>query len=407
MDTPWRDVPSWRVRGSPTRAFEMKTILLALLLAAAGEDAGVLQKVYVLGSSINVRKEPCKEAEVLVKAPIGTECAVMGTAPAEWTKVRCGDYEGYVATSLVGPEKPSVEALKAEAKNPVLTPEHREESALRAALLAPEDVELQKLLGELFFERNFQLAAGFKKNAQTAMPTRTFSNMCGLNKVEVCIRDAAAGFLRDVKVRTETRKDLFIVALEDADNVTVYRGKYQIDPVTAWVKGEVLERSTFPAIPVLDKAIFAGVQAFESEKGDLPFGQFVLDDTSQAILSNVPNTWALLKPDNQGFLTMHVNDCLKSPYGLRFKSDIHGRWRVSRDSISMPVDSHDYWIAAITSSGKTLDLTLADVYGPGTTHETFKLPEGNKDIAYLGDTAYTFKLSRYSEEHHRCLEGGP
>ncbi|MFY0582403.1 SH3 domain-containing protein [Cystobacter fuscus] len=306
----------------------MKTVLLALLLSAAGEDAGVLQKVYVQGSSVNLRKEPATDAEVLVKAPIGTECAVTDTASAEWMKVRCGDYEGYVAASLVGAEKPSVETLRAEAKNPMLKPERREESALRAALLAPEDVELSKLLGELFFERNFRLLAGFKGSGATK---RTFSNTCGRGRVDNCLRDATLAFLRDARIRVETRKDLFVVAVKDPENVTVYRGNYKLDPETTMVTAEVLERSSFPSTPVMDKALFSGIEEVPGRKSDLPPGRFVLDDASHTLLSGIPSAWSLLKQDSEGRLWTPINDCLKKPYLLEFVPDIHGRWMMLRE----------------------------------------------------------------------------
>ncbi|MET0404871.1 MAG: SH3 domain-containing protein, partial [Cystobacter sp.] len=254
-------------------------------------------KVYVQGSSVNLRKEPSKDAEVLTKAPIGTECAVADTASTEWMKVRCGDYEGYAAVGLVGPEKPSVGTLRAEAKNPMLKPERREESALRAALLAPEDPELPKLLGELFFERNFQLLAGFK---DTGAERRTFSAWCGSRGAKACIEEIAGGFLRDVKIRVETRKDLFIIAMKGPENVTVYRGKHQLDPETTELKMTFLERSSFPSIQTMDKAIFAGVEEVDARNADIPFGRFALDEASHAILSGIPSQWALLKSGRQG-----------------------------------------------------------------------------------------------------------
>ncbi|ATB44378.1 hypothetical protein CYFUS_009865 [Cystobacter fuscus] len=380
----------------------MKTVLLTLLLAAAGEDAGVLPKVYVQGSSVNLRKEPSKDAEVLVKAPIGTECSVTDTAAAEWMKVRCGDYEGYAAVSLVAPEKPSVETLRAEAKNPMLTPEHREESALRAALLAPEDAELPKLLGELFFERNFKLLAGFKG---TGASKRTFSTYCGLRGANVCILEVAGGFLRDVKIRVETRKDLFIIAVKDPENVTIYRGKHQLDPETTKLTMDVLERNSFPSTPVMDKALFAGVEDVDVRNADLPFGRFVLDDASHALLNGVPSAWSLLKQDGEGRFWTPINDCLKTPYLLEFVPDIHGRWMMLREKGAEGRET--FWITSVSKRENELQLSLAKTYGNDMTRMVFKLPEGRKDIGYLNDVAYTFKLRRYPAQHDNCKEGGP
>lgn len=381
----------------------MKTALLTLLLAATGEDAGVLQKVYVQGSSVNLRKEPGKDAEVLVKAPIGTECAVTGTASAEWMKVRCGDYEGYAAVSLVGSEKPSVETLRAEAKNPMLTPERREESALRAALLAPDDVELPKLLGELFFERNFNLLAGFKGTTATK---RTFSNTCGRDRVDNCLRDATLAFVRDVRIRVETRQDLFIVAVKDPENVTVYRGKYKLDPETTMVAAEVLEQSSFPSTPVMDKALFSGIEEVPGRKSDLPLGRFVLDDAGHAFLKGIPSAWSLLKQDGEGRLWTPINDCLKKPYLLEFVPDIHGRWLMLRET-GAGGGREAFWITSVSKRENELELSLAQTYGEAVSRMVFKLPVGRKDIGYLDDMAYTFKLRRYPAQHDNCREGGP
>ncbi|MFY0582402.1 hypothetical protein ACN28S_56290 [Cystobacter fuscus] len=261
---------------------------------------------------------------------------------------------------------------------------------------------MPKLLGELFFERNFRLLEGFKGTGAT---TRTFSLYCGLRGANVCIWEVAGGFLRDVKIRVETRKDLFIITVKDAENVTVYRGKHQLDPVTAKLTMDVLERSSFPTTPVMDKAIFAGVEEVDARKEDIPFGRFVLDDASHAILSGIPSAWALLRPGRQGLLSMPFNDCLKTPYLLEFVPDIHGRWMMLREKGAEGRET--FWVTSVSRRDNELELSLEHAYGKGPTRMVFKLPEGRKDIGYLNDMAYTFKLHRYAEQHDNCKEGGP
>lgn len=54
-------------------------------------------RLYVLGSSIHLRKAPSPEGESLEKLRIGTECVLLDPSPGEWRKVR--------------EEKPSLEKL--------------------------------------------------------------------------------------------------------------------------------------------------------------------------------------------------------------------------------------------------------------------------------------------------------
>ncbi len=380
----------------------MQTLLLSLLLATAAADATTEQRVYVLGSSINLRKEPSAEAEILEKLQIGTECHVIEKLEGAWLKVCCGKKGGYASASLLGPEKPSAEKLKAEAQDMRLPLKQREESALRAATLSPEDIELQTLLGNLFFERNLELMADIKK------PTtlRTFNHTC-FNQSDIsCIGDAAGAGVKNVKIRAETKGNLFVVALGNAERVAVYRGRYNINK-THVLTGEVLESTGFATTPVLEKALFFGIKPRNSGRWDLVLGQFALDEASHATLDGLPREWGRLEPSPpEGFLMMQWNDCLKRPFLLKFNPDIHGRWRLSIETVGTDNAAENYWIAAVSKRGSDLELTLERYYG-GTKREVFKLPEGRKDIAYLGDKAYSFKLDRYAEEHHRCIQGGP
>ncbi|QRK07933.1 SH3 domain-containing protein [Archangium violaceum] len=380
----------------------MQTLLISLLLATAAADAAAEQRVYVLGSSLNLRKKPSAEAEILEKLQIGTECHVTEKPDGTWLKVRCGEREGYASASLLGPEKPSAEKLKAEAQDTRLTLKQREESALRAATLSPEDVEQQKLLGNLFFERNLELVAGIKK----PKPLRTFKHTCFNQSDSSCIGDASGAGVKDVKIRAATKGNLFVVAIGSTERVAVYRGRYKINKVHE-LTGEVLESAGFTATPVMEKALFSGIKPRDSGNWDLALGQFTLDETSHAILDALPREWGRLEPSPpENFLMMQWNDCLKRPFLLTFTPDIHGRWRLSVETVGSDNASENYWISAVSKRDSDLELTLEKYYG-GTKRELFKLPDGRKDIAYLGDKAYSFKLDRYSEVHHRCIQGGP
>lgn len=380
----------------------MQTLLLSLLLATAAADTEA-QRVYVLGSSLNLRKEPSAEAEILEKLQIGTECRVSEKLEGQWLKVLCGEKEGYASASLLGPEKPSAEKLKAEAQDTKLPLKQREESALRASTLSPEDAELQKLLGNLFFERNLELAAGIKKPVMR----RTFKHTCFNQSDSFCIRDATGAVVKDVKVRAETKGNLFVVAVGNAERVVVYRGRYKINKMNE-LTGEVLEQTGFATTPVLEKALFFGLQPRRSGQWDLALGQFALDDASSSLLDVLPREWAVLEQSaaGSGLWKAQWDDCLKRPYLLKFDPDIHGRWLLIIENVGMDAGIKTRWISAVSKRGNELELTLEeDVVG--STREVFKLPEGRGDIAYLGDKAYSFKLNRYAEVHHRCIQGGP
>ncbi|WNG46706.1 SH3 domain-containing protein [Archangium minus] len=338
---------------------------------------------------------------MIEKLQIGTDCLVLEKLQAEWLKVRCGDKEGYASASLMGAEKPSVEALRAQARDPKLTLAQREESALRAATLSPEDVELQKELGQLFFEKNFDFTARLKKPTMK----RAFSCSCGWKDVLTCLRGCSSSDLKDVTVRAETKKDLFVVTFANAENVFVYRGKYKLNKKTEILSGEVLEQVSFSVSPVMEKSIFLGIDKARDDKWDLPVGQFVLDNASQALLNGLPKEWGLMKPDEWGNLLMQWNDCWKRPYLLRFMPDIHGRWNILLEDVGAEAPAV-YWISSVEKRDNALELVYEGRYG-GTTRQLFKLPMSEEEIAYLGDTAYSSNIRRHPEKHHPCAQGGP
>ncbi|WNZ58695.1 SH3 domain-containing protein [Myxococcus sp. MxC21-1] len=383
----------------------MKTMLLGLLVAAAG---GEPPPAYVLGSSVNLRKEAGKTAEVLQKLPIGTECRTLESLEGGWARVRCGEAEGFVVGAFLGPEKPSVEKLAAEAKDPKRTLLQREESALRAATLAPEDAGLQKALATLFFERNLEAVARLKKPSLR----RPFEFDCTVNDPERCLRSTSTNYVDGLKVRVGIRDRLFVIALGSADSLTVYRGRFRFDnrrfeeTAQIQVKGEVLEQASSPLTSVLDKALFSGVSASSDVYSRPSFGQYVLDDAELAFFRSIPSKWALLSMKAEdGIPRMRWDACMKRPYRLVFDPDIHGRVLVMIESEGGGLEF--LWVAAVSKNENTLRLTLADIDGEKTRQESFRLPDAGGDIAYLGELACTHVFQKYPDLGGECLEGGP
>ncbi|MDY7226722.1 SH3 domain-containing protein [Hyalangium rubrum] len=375
----------------------MQTLLISLLLTAVASGAPVEQRVYVQGSSINLRKEPTKDAEALEKLPIGTECLVSEKLPAEWLKVRCGEKEGYASASLLGPQKPSLEKLKAEAKNPKLKLEQRLDSALRAASLAPEDAALQKQLGTLFFERNLQLTAATQKPAMK----REFTCYCSKGDALACVKACSARELRNVKVRVEARKNLFVTAIGSGENVAVYRGNYRYNKKSETLTGEVFERTRFATTPVMEKALFAGITPTADDDRLPTLGQYVLDESSQTLLQETPKVWGELIKGAGGLTYMHWSDCSKRPFQVRFVPDMHGRWLFRIESTQSD-GGLVRQISSVSKRDNALELTLDD----GKV-EVFKLPAPESDQASSGETLYSYDIQRYPEQHKPCVEGGP
>lgn len=404
---------------SPARVSTLRSRLLLPLLAAlamtscrqeprSGEaDARAPRAtgtgLYVLGSSIHLRKAPSTGAESLEKLPIGTECVPLGPPQGEWRRVRCGDKEGHASAALLGPEKPSLEKLKAEAREPQRTLAQREESALRAAMLAPEDATSSKELGELFFERNFELLAGLKK----PLKGPKLESPCLRGNAADCLSESA-GFVQGVKIRAETKGRMFVVAVGDSEQVAVYRGRFQYDEKRQWLTAEVLERTRFAPMPVMDQAVFP--RSWEDEGPDEeadaaspPLGQFVLDESAQVLLARLSPEWELLKRSEEGAPVVRVNGCNQRPYLLRLSPDLHGRWLAVADKPGAPFPD-EWWISAAAKTERGTKLTLSRS-AEDTAPQVFEIPRAADAPATLGQSLYASPGDRYADHREPCGSG--
>jgi hypothetical protein len=367
----------------------------------APRDTG--PKLYVLGSSIHLRKAPSTEAESLAKVRIGTACVPQGPAQGEWRKVRCGDQEGFASVSLLGLEMPSLEKLKAEARDTHLKLAQRHDSALRASSLAPEDAGLRKELGELFFERNFELLAGLKKplkGPKLELP-------CSGDDATHCIRESA-GFVRGVKRRAVTKGQTFVVAVGDAEQVIVYRGRFQYDQKRQSLTEEVQERTRFESTEsVLVQALFDGIEADDPEDTTVPrLGQFVLDASAQALLAKLPPAWELLKRSEEGAHAVRINGCNQRPYLLQLSTDLHGRWLAELDRPGAPFPE-ERWVTAASRTERGTKLTLAKS-AEDPAPQVFEIPEEGGALASLGDALYSYQEADHPDAPEPCGSGeGP
>ncbi len=108
-------------------------------------------KVFIQGDTINLRASADAKAAVVEKVEIGTECE-QKSQKGDWVELQCGEVTGFTKAALVGPEKPSLEALMAQSNDASLLPKDRYNAASRAAHLKPDDEALLDRLVATFFD---------------------------------------------------------------------------------------------------------------------------------------------------------------------------------------------------------------------------------------------------------------
>ncbi|ADO70785.1 hypothetical protein [Stigmatella aurantiaca] len=364
--------------------------------AEAPRDAG--PRLYVLGSSVHLRKAPSPEAESLEQLRIGMECVPLEPTQGEWRKVRCGDKEGYASAALLGSEKPSLEKLKAEAGDPQLKLAQRMDSAQRAATLAPEEASLSKQLGDLFFERHFELLAGLKQ----PLKGPKIESPCVVDKdVADCILESA-GRLRAMKRRAVIKDPMFVAAFGDSEQVAVYRGRFRYARESQLLTVEVLERTRFSPTPVLDQALFEATEEDDlgADTGGPRLGEFVLDAPAQNLLGKLPLAWELLVRSEEGHQGIRINGCNQRSYVLQLSPDLHGRWLAVVDTPGAPFPD-ERWVTAASRTERGTKLTLSRS-AEDTAPKVFEVPAEANALASLGQALYTHQTEKYPDHHEPC-----
>lgn len=375
--------------------------LLSCRDASNSSDAGARRdtapRVYVLGSTIHLRKAPSPEAESLTKVEIGTECVPLGSAQGEWRKVRCGDKEGYASASLLGAEKPSVDTFDAEARDPQRTLAQREQSALRAAMLVPGDFFRRKQWSDLFFEHNFELLAGSKK----PLKGPKLESPCVGRRVADCILESA-GLVRGVKSRVVMKERMFVFVVGDSEQIAVYRGQFKYDKEHQSLTEEVLERTRFESAPILEQALFpsAGTADPEDDASSPRLGQFVLDASAQSLMARLPPKWELLKRSDEGAYAVRINGCNGRPYLLRVLPDLHGRWLAVVDAPEA-LFPDERWVSAVTKTERGTKLTLSR-NAEDSAPQVLEIPRVDEAPASLSKAFYTHRSDKYPEVREPC-----
>ena len=74
------------------------------------ESKASTEKAYVKYSSVNLRKEPSTDSEVIERLKLNTEVDIMEKVNNVWCKVKVGDKEGYISRELLSSEKQNEES---------------------------------------------------------------------------------------------------------------------------------------------------------------------------------------------------------------------------------------------------------------------------------------------------------
>lgn len=74
------------------------------------ESKASTEKAYVKYSSVNLRKEPSTDSEVIERLKLNTEVDIIEKVNNVWCKVKVGDKEGYISRELLSSEKQNEES---------------------------------------------------------------------------------------------------------------------------------------------------------------------------------------------------------------------------------------------------------------------------------------------------------
>ncbi len=209
--------------------------LVALGSTPAWAQAPSGGPVYIQGSEVTLRDKAAPSAKRVAKVAIGTECLQVKSAPKQWVRLKCGEVEGFTLKSLVGAQKPTVEALLAQAQDPSQAAKVRLDAAMRAATLDSENAQALKPLAGLFFDVSFEQLA---KDRELRRRKGGFREVFKVRRqVESSVptlkrETGETALLRELEKldyewhRIEFRKSGFVSAMSRGNEFVVYAGAF-------------------------------------------------------------------------------------------------------------------------------------------------------------------------------------
>lgn len=360
------------------RSLHVWALCLALLGAMPGraQAGGAL---FIQGSEVNLRDKPAANAKVVAKVTIGTGCQHVKDAPKQWVRIKCGDAEGFTLKSLVGAERPSAEALLAQAQDDKLAAKVRLDAAMRAATLDPKNEQALKVLAERFFDVNFEQLYKDQKKGGLHELFRVLRAKDATGKLET----GEAGVLRELEKiefdwhRFELRGNDFVSAMYRGGALVVYAGDYEsmnelykLQDHEPEFRLTIDSRSSSEVSDVLKLALQQGARTpredpakYNPHQAEFP-GMPILSPTAFRLLRSLPVRWHYLAEE----------------YGERFIRDTCG-WVHTKE---IRFDLHRRALIQVGDSDIELGDDFGESFAESSTHRV-------ADVTRKGST-YTFLL---------------
>ncbi|WNG39990.1 hypothetical protein F0U61_44635 [Archangium violaceum] len=330
-----------RLSRLPIRAWTTSLMALSCSLGWAQD----VNRVFVQGSEINLRGAPSTSAEVVKKVTIGTECQQLEEAPKQWVKLKCGEVEGYTLKSLVGVDKPSFDALLAQAQDTATDTKVRLDAAARAATLESQNEQALQLLADLFFEVNFkQLQKDKKKGGlhesfvatcnevYSGRPRRTYQE-CLTRELEKIEYDWHQVRFQDNDFISAMYREGSLVVF--TGRISPRRGKGLLNDEDDDFNILVESRSTSAVSDALKLALLKGATSSSTADEKRPaneqkysswYGEYsgmpVLDAASLQLYRSLPPVWYLLHEERG---TRYVRSACGVVHAAMLRLDIHRR----------------------------------------------------------------------------------
>ncbi|NMO19617.1 hypothetical protein HPC49_12515 [Pyxidicoccus fallax] len=269
--------------------------------------------VYIQGSEVNLRDKASTTAKVVGKVTIATECQHVKDAPKQWVRIKCGEVEGFTLKSLVGAQKPTAEALLAQAQDTPQPATARLDAAMRAATLDSKNEQALKLLADLFFDVNFEQLLKDRKKG-------------GLHEAFIVKRreledpkrkeTGEEGLLRELEKieydwhRFQLRRNDFVSAMYRDGALVVYTGDYEsldgmfkLEEDQSEFRVTIESRSSSAVSDVLKLALGQGArppradtEKYTSFYAEYP-GMAILRPEAFRLLRALPPRWHLLSEE--------------------------------------------------------------------------------------------------------------
>ncbi|WP_224364251.1 SH3 domain-containing protein [Hyalangium versicolor] len=308
------------------------------------------ERVFISGSLVNLRESASATANVLGKAPMGTECVVEEKASSGWWRIGCGDSHGWAKSELLSADRPTVEPLLATAEDPKQPLKNRFDAALRATALEPGHAGARTLLWNLFAEQERVQLEKLLAGKREALPQVRLSAGCeGESSTETCLKKALevgpSGPWHHVDIRNveSVGKNLFVSAELDRSQ-----------PPQLWVRAGTIEgdakafdiqvflQSRYAPSDTLKGALEKLPDAHPAKTSErLSKFQAVLTPGEVLMARQLLGTWTQLTRKSQELVIQH--SCGGSPRQVRV-DETDGRVRIH---LEFGQDENDYDVASI------------------------------------------------------------